>query len=194
VRDPKKEAYGKSVYWCARRECIFIWEGIPEAKWHWPYMLGLELNRSRGTWQKDVASCGHPLEELVAMGGRKPSLQCRLCGGRWERGPGGQRLVGSKERKKFLAATASHGFVEALGMFRRPTEEEAKPRRGGSSREEPSESQKLRKEVEELKKRRAEGSPPPRAVTKQASKKAKPMETSDIEDLQRWATKESADL
>ena len=124
VRDPD----GKFFYRCAKRECnIFMWEVIPEVKGHWPYMLGLELNRSSGTWQREVASCCHPLEELVAMGGTKPSLQCGLCGGRWERGPCGQRLVGSKERKKFLAAAASRSIVEVLGVFGKPTEEEVRP-------------------------------------------------------------------
>ena len=125
VKDPTKESYGAYFYKCPKDRCkMFKWEELPESKSHWPWIIGTNLIRRGGEFKMEPSSCDHPLEKLKGMGGIKAAMTCDLCGGRWEKGPAADMLIG-ESKKKTLSRLISEDYETVFGKFCRPAEDRA---------------------------------------------------------------------
>ena len=120
VKDVSKARWGTFFYKCAKAKCsAFIWEELPEEKGHWPWVLGPTLPSKTGEFRVNPTKCDHPLDMLKGMGGTRSAIACEMCGGRWEKGPAGDMILGT-HRKKTLMRVKAETYEEVFGAFQAP--------------------------------------------------------------------------
>jgi len=82
-------------------------------------VFGPTLPSRTGEFRVNPARCDHPLDMLKGMGGTKSAITCEMCGGRWEKGPAGDMILGAL-RKRTLVRVKTETYEEVFGAFLAP--------------------------------------------------------------------------